>query len=220
MASGGWDERFLSTTRGQVVTLLWRAPRTIGELATALGVTDNAVRLHLGSLQRDGLVRQSGVRRSVGKPAHVYDVTPAAEQLFPKAYGPVLGYLLDAMGEQLTADTVATLLREVGRRVVAASSTAAGHGHSADDRVRRAASVLGELGGIVEIEDDGATSGTARIRTVSCPLASAVRSHPEVCRMLEAALADVAESPVTECCDRGGRPHCCFEIATGRRRAA
>jgi predicted ArsR family transcriptional regulator len=49
----------------------------LSELATAVGVTDNAVRLHLGSLQREGLVRQSGVRRSVGKPAHVYDVTLA-----------------------------------------------------------------------------------------------------------------------------------------------
>jgi predicted ArsR family transcriptional regulator len=220
MARGGWDQRFLSTTRGQVVSLLWRAPRTIDELATALGVTDNAVRSHLSSLERDGLVRQSGVRRSVGKPAYVYDVTPAAEQLFPTAYGPVLGYLLEAMSEHLPAATVDKLLSEVGARVVAASGTAARQTRSAVDRVQRAVTVLEELGGSVEIEDDGASSGTARIRTVSCPLALAVRSHPEVCRMLEAALADVAGLPVTECCDRDGRPRCGFEIAAGPGRAA
>ena len=44
MANGGWDPRFLSTTRGQVVALLWRAPRTVEELATSLGVTEDAIR--------------------------------------------------------------------------------------------------------------------------------------------------------------------------------
>jgi predicted ArsR family transcriptional regulator len=78
MANGSWDQRFLSTTRGQVVVLLGRAPRTVEELATELGVTDNAVRTHLSSLERDGLVRQNGLRRSGGKPAFVFDVTPAA----------------------------------------------------------------------------------------------------------------------------------------------
>jgi predicted ArsR family transcriptional regulator len=58
MASGGWDRRFLSSTRGQVVILLSRAVRTVEELAAALGVTDNAVRSHLSMLERDGLVRQ------------------------------------------------------------------------------------------------------------------------------------------------------------------
>jgi predicted ArsR family transcriptional regulator len=220
MARGGWDQRFLATTRGQVVSLLWRAPRTIDELATALGITDNAVRSHLSSLERDGLVRQSGVRRSVGKPAYVYDVTPATEQLFPTAYGPVLGYLLDAMSEHLSPPTIDSLLGEVGARVVAASGSAAQPGRSDADRVQRAVSVLEGLGGIVEIQDDGAASGQARIRTVSCPLALAVRSHPEVCRMIEAALADVVGSSVTECCDRAGRPHCGFAIALGRDRAA
>jgi predicted ArsR family transcriptional regulator len=124
------------------------------------------------------------------------------------------------MSEHLTADAGATLLREVGMRVVSASGAAAQQGRLAGDRVRRAASVLGDLGGIVEIEDNGATSGTARISTLSCPLASAARGHQEVCQMIEAALADVARSPVTECCDRDGRPHCCFEMATGRGRAA
>lgn len=219
MASGGWDERFLSTTRGQVVTLLWRAPRTIDELASALGVTDNAVRAHLSSLERDGLVRQSGVRRSVGKPAYVYDVTPAAQEVFSNAYGPVLGYLLDVMREQLTAATIDNLLREVGARLVA-SGASARQARSDGDRVQRAVSVLERLGGIVEIDDDGTPGGTVRIRTVSCPLASAVRSHPEVCRMIEAALTDVAESRVTQCCDRDGRPRCCFELATDRERAA
>lgn len=218
MANGGWDPRFLSTTRGQVVGLLWRTPRTVEELAAALGVTDNAVRSHLSSLERDGLVRQSGVRRSQGKPAFVYDVTPAAERLFPKAYGPVLGYVLDVLGERMSADALEALLREVGSRL-AAESGAVSH-RAMPERIQRAASVLEELGGIVDIEEDSAPRGKVRLRGYSCPLASAAARHPEVCGLIESFLADVVGAPVKECCEREGRPRCCFEITVGRRRAA
>ena len=69
---------------------LRRASRTVEELAHTLDLTDNAVRAHLATLERDGLVRQAGLRRGPGKPSYTYDLTPESERLFPKAYGPVL----------------------------------------------------------------------------------------------------------------------------------
>jgi predicted ArsR family transcriptional regulator len=220
MTGGGWDRRFLSTTRGQVVTLLSRAARTVEELADALGVTDNAVRSHLSVLERDGLVRQHGVRRSGGKPAYVYDVTPEAEQLFPKAYGPVLGLVLDVLGERLPADAVEGLLREVAARITTQSTAAARRGGTAGERIERAVAVLEELGGTVEVEDARANNGKVRLRAYGCPLATAVPRHPEVCQMLSSVIAEVTGARVTECCEREGRPRCCFEVAFGRRRAA
>src|SRR3712207_1307210 len=91
------DQRFFSTTRGQVVQLLRRASRTVEELARALELTDNAVRAHLAALERDGLVRQGGLRRGPGKPSYTYGLTPESERLFPKPYGPVLRRLLDVL---------------------------------------------------------------------------------------------------------------------------
>jgi hypothetical protein len=32
--------------------------------------------------------------------------------------------------------------------------------------------------------------------------------------MAETMIAELAGVPVHECCDRGGRPRCCFEIAS------
>ena len=55
--AGGRDERFFASTRGRVTTLLRQGDRTVEELAQALGLTDNAVRAHLVTLERDGLVR-------------------------------------------------------------------------------------------------------------------------------------------------------------------
>ena len=83
MSAIGWNQRFLSSTRGQVVALLRQGHSTVEELARALGLTDNAVRAHLASLERDGLVVQSGLRRGMRKPAYAYALTPDAERLFP-----------------------------------------------------------------------------------------------------------------------------------------
>ncbi|HEX5829877.1 MAG TPA: helix-turn-helix domain-containing protein, partial [Gemmatimonadaceae bacterium] len=109
--------RFLESTRGRVVALLRRGARTVEELARSLGLTDNAVRNHLATLERDGIVRQDGVRRGpgAGKPAVLYDLRPEAEPLFSRAYPPVLTTLLDVVIEELPAERASELLREVGR---------------------------------------------------------------------------------------------------------
>jgi predicted ArsR family transcriptional regulator len=218
MYAGGWDQRFLSTTRGQIVATLWRAPRTVEELASTLGITDNAVRSHLSSLERDGLVRQSGVRRTQAKPAFVYDVTPAAENLFPKAYGPVLGYVLDVLGERMGADALATLLREVGARLADASGAPAHR--TVGERIQRALATLHELGSTLEIENAQSQRGNVRLRAYSCPLAEATAHHPEVCQVIESFLANAVGEHVTECCEREGRPRCGFKVVRTRRRVA
>ena len=201
-----WDQRFFASTRGKVVALLRRASRTVEELAQTLGLTDNAVRTHLASLERDGLVRQHGVRRSGGKPAYAYELTTEAERLFPKAYVPVLRQLLEVLAEQMQPEALEALLRGVGRRL------AVGQVVPANDRRARleaAVAVLNELGGLAELEE---RDGVFVIRGYSCPLAAAVPGHPEVCKLAEALLTEVVGAPVHECCDRGERPRCQFEV--------
>ena len=76
-----WDQKFFESTRGKVVTLLRRGGRTVEELAQELGLTDNGVRAHLASLERDGIVRQRGLvpHGSGGrKPAYIYELTPSS----------------------------------------------------------------------------------------------------------------------------------------------
>ena len=200
------DERFFASTRGQVVTLLRRGRRTVDELAQALGLTDNAVRAHLAALERDGLARQGGVRRGVGKPAYAYDLTPEAERLFPKAYGALLHELLDVLAERLPPDALADALREVGHRVAVGHAAAQG---TLRERVGHAVALLGELGGLAEVEE---REGGFVIRGCSCPLAAAVAGHPEACLLAETLLTDVVGVPVRQVCDQGPPPSCRFEV--------
>ena len=63
-----WDQKFFDSTRGKTVMLLRRSGRTVDELAKALGLTNNGVRVHLAPLERDGAVRQRGsVRTGSGR---------------------------------------------------------------------------------------------------------------------------------------------------------
>ena len=201
-----WNQRFFESTRGRIITLLRRASRTVEELAQALELTDNAVRAHLATLERDGLVRQRGARRGSGKPAFVYELTPETEQLFPKAYGPVLRELLNVLNEHLPPDEVETFLRVVGRRIAAQWSSPPG---DLPARLEAAVNVLDELGGMAELElrDD-----TYSIHGYSCPLAAAIPGHPEVCHLAEALLTELVGVPVHEQCERGESAHCCFVV--------
>lgn len=202
-----WDERFFSSTRGRIVALLRRASHTVDELAQALGLTDNAVRAHLATLERDGLVYQSGLRRGAGKPAYAYTLTPEAERLFPKAYGQLLHTLLDVLAERLPSGELEGILREVGRR--AAQPYAAG-AVDARGRVARALEVIQELGGLAEAE---VVDGRVLIRGFSCPLAEALPGHPEVCALAAALLSEIVGAPVQERCAREAPPRCRFEVA-------
>lgn len=204
------DNRFFDSTRGRIVRLLRRARHTVDELAAELGLTNNAVRAHLASLERDGLVRTDGVRRGpgAGKPATIYEIDPDVEPLLSRAYVPLLNALLGSLGARLPSDQLSEVMHEVGHRLAG--------GHSPlptgdfDTRVQAAANVLVELGAEATVERNG---DTITIRGCSCPVSAAVSERPEVCRALQTLLADLTGATVEEHCDRTGRPRCCFELS-------
>jgi predicted ArsR family transcriptional regulator len=202
-----WERQYGSTPRGQIAKLLRSGPTSVEELARALGVTDNAVRAHLATLEREGIVHATGVRRDggVGKPATLYAIVPEALEIFSRAYSPMLVALLAELKQHTALPALRRLLRNVGRRMAppAASGTL-------DARVRAAAALLTELGGSVEVERE---NSTFVIKGRGCPLSSAVVACPESCRAVEQLLAEVTKARVSERCDRAGPPNCQFVIS-------
>src|SRR5829696_4522956 len=144
------DKRFFDSTRGQIVTLLRSAPSTVEELAGKLNLTDNGVRAHLATLERDGLVKQSGLRRGPRKPHFTYVLTEEADRLFPKAYDALLNQLIAVLKTRLDPIQIEEVLREVGRAV--AADVAPGKDGSIDGRVQTALKVLEAIGGAAEAE--------------------------------------------------------------------
>lgn len=206
-------DRFFESTRGRVLELLRRGLDTVEALAAELGLTDNAVRVHLAALERDGLVRETGVQRGgVGKPATLYGIAPEAEPAFSHAYIPLLQSLLAALADDLPHDRMTRLMRDVGRRM--AATLPQPHGN-VRQRVAMAAGLLQELGGVPVTTEE---SGKVRIEGRSCPLSAVVGGRPEVCQAVTTLLAELTGADVTGCCQHGEHPHCGFEIALRRSR--
>ncbi|MEP6637256.1 MAG: ArsR family transcriptional regulator [Acidobacteriota bacterium] len=201
------DERFFDSTRGRIVTLLRGRTRTVNELKEELGLTDNAVRAHLLSLERDGLIRQSGIQRGTRKPHFAYELTGEADHLFPKAYDALLNQLITVLKGRLAPKAIKAVLREVGKSLAARHPS--NKRTSLETRAQHALTMLAALGGAARVEKE---DGSLFISSRNCPLAAAVTEHEEVCQLAEALVAEIVGVPVQEQCDRNGPPRCRFEL--------
>src|SRR2546423_14256765 len=97
-----WRQRILRSTRGRILALLRVENRTVNDKAAILDLTDNAVRAHLLSLERDGLIQQHGTRPGTRKPHATHGLSDGAEPIFPKEYRPLLNHLRTVASNRLT----------------------------------------------------------------------------------------------------------------------
>jgi predicted ArsR family transcriptional regulator len=204
-------QQLLDTSRGRIVTLLQRGGLTVDDIASALGLTPNAVRPQIAAMERDGVVHRVGRRPGTTRPFYVFELTPEVEQLLSQAYLPLLSQLVQVFANALPAAQVDTLMRAAGKGL--ANELPFGKrlaGASLQSRVSGASELLNtQLGAVTHVEGNGGYV----IRGVSCPLAALTGKHPAVCLAMESLLAEVIGIEVHECCDRTERPKCCFEIA-------
>src|SRR5262249_23998147 len=213
-----WERSVGGRVRGRIIALLRRGERTVEEMARALDLTDNAVRAHLATLERDGVVHQARVRHTggAGKPAAPYSIATGAEPLFSSAYAPVLRALLAALERKMSGQELDALFRDVGRRLAADQEAASGKRRGTkplEARVNDAARLLTALGAEIDVER---TNDAFLLRGHACPLSDAVRTQPRVCHAVTQLVGETAGVSVKECCERsaepGGPVRCCFEI--------
>ena len=199
-------DRFLASTRGRILTYMLRSPATVAELADAFDISANAARQHLTALERDGYVERFRIKPTASKPAAVYRPTRAGQDLFPKAYGPVLGalaeqYVDDHGGQEEKGD----FLLRVGHRL--GQTYAPPEEASTEERIDYAIELLTDLGSVLEV--NRFSDGVVRLDGYGCPLSAVVRHHPEFCRMIAVMLEDIIVLPVKPCCDNeGDSPNC------------
>jgi predicted ArsR family transcriptional regulator len=209
MQHTGWNKRLLASTRGRILALLQREDYTVNELATALNLTDNAVRAHLLSLGRDRLVQQRGSRPGRRKPHAAYGLSPDAEHIFPKAYGPLLNHLLNALSKRLSPRALRATMQEVGR-AAARDYLARLKGRSRRERIETALDLFNKLGGSARFDE---SEGKQFIHGRNgCPLSAVSSTHPEACLVVESLLSKIIGVPVKKCCEYGEPPRCCFEL--------
>jgi predicted ArsR family transcriptional regulator len=214
MESTKFGQIFFESTRGKIVSRLRHGACTVEQLAQEIGLTDNAVRAHLATLERDGLIERGGLIAGLRKPHVAYRLTNEAGQLFPKAYHTLLNELLVVLKQELDSEKLQVILRKVARRLAADRASNVSD-ESLESRAARAVAVMHELGGVAipEIEGD-----SLLIRSGSgCPFADTVSEHPEICQLAETLLSEIMGLQVREHCQKGSSPQCTFEVSTENR---
>jgi predicted ArsR family transcriptional regulator len=68
-------------------------------LAVHFNITAMAIRQHLYALQKEGLVTYQEEARPMGRPAKLWQLTPAADRFFPNGYAELTLSLIDSVKE-------------------------------------------------------------------------------------------------------------------------
>ena len=158
-------------------------PASPDGLATALGASRTGVLQQLYALEEAGLVSHAAEKHGVGRPRHVYDVTPDAQGLFPADYGGFASGLVKAIeavgGEDLVEQVFAARRRQVGDRIRRRMAEQLPENASVADRVRFLAVLQDEAGYLAEAvaTDDGAL----RLREHNCAIDKISRRTTVVC---------------------------------------
>jgi DeoR family suf operon transcriptional repressor len=201
-------------SRGRIVEVLRRGGLTVQEIASELDLTGNAVRAQLVAMQRDGLVRRSGMQRGATRPSSLFELTTELQTLLSGAYVPLLRQLLEVVAAEETPERFDALMRRAGEGLATALLAHMPDG-SLERRVAAASEILNrELGALTHVERP---EERLVIRGHGCPLAALTDKHPSVCHAIEGLLAELLGTRVRECCDRSAQPRCCFEVFESRR---
>ena len=117
----------------------------------------------------------------------------------------MLGGLVEEIARVDGWERATALLRAVGQRAASGAAAPADR----EGRVAVAAAALRSLGGDVEVQR---TERGYTLQGYACPLSAVTAKHPEVCALARALVEEITGQPVTECCERNGRPRCGFRI--------
>jgi predicted ArsR family transcriptional regulator len=143
-----------SLRRDLLLRLRHDGPSAPEDLASALGASRTGVLQQLHALETAGLVSRRSVRHGVGRPRHVYDVTDAAQDLFPTNYDGLASGLLAAIraigGEALVDDVFEERRRSTGARVRKRMAERLPDDAPLADRARELAVIQDEQGYLAE----------------------------------------------------------------------
>jgi predicted ArsR family transcriptional regulator len=98
------------TRRTLVQLLKQEGPLDASALAERLQISAMAVRQHLYALQGEQLVTYQEEPRPMGRPAKLWQLTPAADRLFPEAYAELTLSLVAAVTQAFGTDGLERLL--------------------------------------------------------------------------------------------------------------
>jgi predicted ArsR family transcriptional regulator len=167
-----------------LIRLRHDGPSSPEQLANALGLSRTGVLQQLHALEAGGLVTREAVRHGVGRPRHVYDVTEAAQDLFPTNYDGLASGLLAAIrsigGEALVDDVFEERRRLTHDRMRQRMAERLAPDASLGERARELAVIQDEQGYLAEAVVG--PDGVIRLVERNCAIHRVSSEHAAACQ--------------------------------------
>jgi len=202
-----------STRSGLLRLLKMRGSCSTSEMAEAMGITEMAIRRHIQSLEKDGIIRSTLVRKAMGRPSYRYSLTETADDLFPKNYAQLALDLLDQLESFEDGEERITRLFEGRRDRLERRYRSRLSNLSPEQKIAALAEIQNESGYMAECVADAETPGVYTLYEYNCPVAKVARQYRQAChseRQLFERLLD-AEVERTECL-ADGQIRCTYKI--------
>ena len=200
----------MSETRMRILQLLkMRAGMTIGQLTEALHISQMGVRQHLAILEGEGLVEHYEQKQGRGRPPHVYQLTDAANSLFPTTYA---NFAVGLMHEVAKFNGPGFINKVFRGRMKSQLETYQSRldGKVLSERVRELAHIRDEEGYMACYEEN---ADDYILVEHNCPIAVIAEEYPHVCE-IELALfrQSLGTKVVREEHLMRGSHRCCYRI--------
>lgn len=209
------QDQDLSTRKMLLKMIKVKGAMSVNDMAKQLGITEMAIRRHLNTLERDGLIAASLVRQAMGRPTNLYSLTELADDLFPKNYHHLT---LDLLGELASDseegdDPVGKLFERRKEKLVRKYEQRM-EGKNLGERVSELADIQNSGGYMVEWERDEA--GNYVFQEFNCPISQVAHQYDHACSCELSLFKSLLETDVerTECLAKGGKK--CVYIIQGK----
>jgi len=205
-----------STLRREVLyALRTGGPAAPDQVAERVGASRTGVLQQLRTLESAGLVSRSLSRHGVGRPRHMYDLTPAAQDLFPANYGALAQSVLTAVrsigGESLIHDVFEARRAQLKSRIGQRLAERLPNDSTLWERVREVASYQDETGYLGRAVRD--PDGTIRLCEHNCAISGVSVPYPIACEEELSLFGDVLGAKVTrECHIASGGRSCTYRV--------
>ena len=185
-------------------------------LAAHLQLSAMAVRQHLYALQDERLVTYHEVPRPVGRPAKLWQLTPAADRLFPEAYAELTVSLLASVTEAFGAAGLERLLDVRTRQQIAAYDQQMAGQTTLRQRVETLAAMRTDEGYMAEVQAQA--DGSFLLLEKHCPICAAAVACTGLCgKELEVFRAVLGPNVVIERTEHIllGARRCAYRVSAG-----
>ncbi len=207
-----------TSTRKVILTMLkTQGPLSVNEISRQLGITEMAVRRHLNTLERDGLLETRLIRQAMGRPSNVYSLTALADELFPKKYHHLT---LDLLSELMEEEGQAKIDRlfELRKEKLNSKYSSRMQDKTLKERVSELADIQNENGYMVEWQQQD--EDTYVLNEHNCPITHVANQYQQACSCELALFQNLLDATVeqTECLAKGGAK-CVYFIQRNVQRA-